>query len=220
MALVANTILIVLSLILGVRLLRKYGSHPVPHTLWYAVGLLLTAAAALPEFFYEMTGQVPTVLWWLYWAAASSLVGFLSVGTAHLLSPRFGKVTLAAVALLTGWVIIATVLTAGAGPAVVGAEMFRKAPTAVIKLPFLLQNIGGSMVILVGAVISFVKTHKPFGLLIALGTMVFAAGGSAAGLMKYSQIFAFTQTAGIVLLYAGVSMSLRPTKAKADAIGA
>lgn len=212
MIVVANAVLVGLSLILGIRLLRLYAVRPRPHSLWYAVGLLLVALAALPELYFSLTDQVPTVLWWLYWSTASSLVGFLSVGSAYLLSSRAGKVILAVMVALTVWVAAATLLTGGAGPAVVDAEVFRKAPTAAIKLPFLLQNIGGSMIILIGAVISFIKTRGLFAVLIALGTFVFASGGAAAGLLQYSQIFAFTQTFGILLLYAGVSLSLRPSQ--------
>jgi hypothetical protein len=209
MALVANVTLVGLSLILGIRLLRQYAVRPRAHTLWYAIGLLLTAVAATPELYHELTNQVPTALWWLYWASASSLVGFLSVGTAYLMSPRFGRAALAAVALLTLWVAVATVMTAGAGP---GPDMFHKAPTTAVKIPFLIQNIGGSLVILAGAVISYIRTRGLYALLIALGTLVFASGGSAAGNTPFAFIFAFTQTIGIILLYAGVALSLRPPK--------
>lgn len=209
MVMVANVTLIVLSLILGIKLLRTYSTRPRPHTLWYAVGLLITAVAAFPELYYELTGAVPTALWWVYWSTASSLVGFLSVGTAYLISPRLGRIALTVVLATTAWVAVATILYAGAGP---GPEMFRQAPNGYVKLPFLLQNIGGSLLILVGALISFIKTRGLFAILIAAGTFVFAAGGGASGLMQYAQIFAFTQTAGILLLYAGVSLSLRPPK--------
>jgi len=209
---VANAVLVVLSLLLGGRLILRYVNRPRPHSLWYGVGLILIACAALPELYFELTGQIPTALWWLYWSTASGCVAYLSVGSAYLMNQRFGKVTLAAAVALTVWVVAATLFTAGTAPAVVATEAFRSAPTSAIKLPFLLQNIGGSLVILVGAVISFVRTRAAFALLIAAGTFVFASGGAASGLMQISQIFAFTQTAGILLLYAGVSLSLRPPK--------
>lgn len=207
---VANSVLVVLSLLLGGRLLAHYGRRKRPHSLWYGVGLILIALAALPELVYELTGQVPAVLWWLYWSTASGCVAFLSVGSAYLLSQRFGQIVLALAAATAVWVIAATLLTAGTGPEVVASEAFRSAPTAAIKLPFLLQNIGGSLIILVTAILSFVRTRAAFALLIAAGVFVFAVGGGSAGLLAFSQIFAFTQTAGIVLLYAGVSLSLRP----------
>ncbi|MEW8978073.1 MAG: hypothetical protein AB2385_06675 [Symbiobacterium sp.] len=213
MVTIANTVLVVLSLLLGGRLLFHYARRPRPHSLWYGVGLILIACAAFPELYFELTGQIPTALWWLYWSTASGCVAYLSVGSAYLLHQRFGQVSLAVMVALTVWVAAATLLTGGTGPAVVATEAFRSAPTAAIKLPFLLQNIGGSLIILAGALISFVRTRAAFTLLIALGTFVFASGGAAAGLMEFSQIFAFTQTAGILLLYAGVSLSLRPRKA-------
>jgi len=207
---VANSVLVVLSLALGGRLLVHYRRRSRPHSLWYGVGLIFIALAALPELFYELTGQVPALLWWLYWSTASGCVAFLSVGSAYLTSQRFGHVALAAAAATSVWVIAATLLTAGTGPAVVASEAFRSAPTAAIKLPFLLQNIGGSVLILVTAIVSFIRTRAAFALLIAAGVFMFASGGASAGLLEFSQIFAFTQTAGILLLYAGVSMSLRP----------
>lgn len=212
MALVANITLVALSLILGIRLLRQYATRPRPHSLWYSVGLLLTAVAAFPELYYELTGQVPPLLWWLYWSTASSLVGLLAVGTAYLFSLRFGQATLAVVALLSLWVAAATLLTSGPGPAAIGAGMFHKAPTAAIKLPFLLQNIGGSLVIFGGALLSFIRTRGLYAVLIALGTLVFASGGGAAGNTEYGFIFAFSQTIGVLLLYSGVALSLRQGK--------
>ncbi|WP_043713913.1 hypothetical protein [Symbiobacterium thermophilum] len=207
---IANSVLVVLSLLLGGRLLMHYRNKPRPHSLWYGVGLILIACAALPELVYELTGQVPAVLWWLYWSSASSCVAFLSVGSAYLISQKFGKGALVTAAVTTAWVVAATLLTGGMGPAVLSSEAFRSAPTGAIKLPFLLQNICGAMLILVTAIMSFVRTRAPFALLIAGGVFMFASGGASAGLLEFSQIFAFTQTAGILLLYAGVSLSLRP----------
>lgn len=211
MALLANVVLVGLSLILGLRLLRQYVSRPRPHSLWYAVGLLLTAVAAVPELYYELTDQVPTLLWWLYWSSASSLVGFLAVGSAYLFSGRFGQVTLGVAVALSLWVLVATLVTGGTGPVALGATVFHKAPTAAIKLPFLLQNIGGSLVIFVGSVLSYFRTRGMYAVLIALGTLVFASGGSMAGNTQYGFLFPLTQIMGIVLLYAGVVMSLRPS---------
>lgn len=214
--LVANLVLVLLSLLLGTRLLRQYQRQPHVHTLWYALGLLVTAVAALPELIFQLTGGLPQALWWLYWASASSLVGFLAVGTAYLMSKSFGKLMAVAAVVLAVWVAAASLLTAGPVPSPVTTEIFRSSPTAAIKLPFLLQNIGGSLVIFMGAAISFYQTRRPFAVLIALGTLVFAMGGSASGLMEYGQIFAFTQLLGIILLYAGVSQSLVPGKRQAD----
>lgn len=217
MAVVASAVLVGLSLLLGIRLLRQYVTRPRPHTLWYAIGLLLIVVAATPELYFELTGQVPTFLWWLYWISGGSLVGFLAVGTAYLMSPRFGHVVLAAVVFTTLWVSVATVLTAGSGPAMVGNEMFRSAPTTDIKRPFLLLSIGGALLLLVGAVLSYIRTRGMYAVLIALGTLVFAGGHSAASRGNMVELFVFAQTAGILLLYAGVSLSLRPPrKAKED----
>jgi len=215
--LVANIVLVLLALTMGIRLLVRYVMRPRPHSLWYGVGLILIAAAALPEVYRGLTGNLPTAMWWLYWITASATVGFLGVGTAFLLSPKIGKVTLYTVALLCAAVLVATVLTAGSAPAEITPETFAHAPTAAIKIPFLIQNIGGSLMILVGTVISFIQTRGWYNVLIALGTMIFAAGGASAGLLKYSSLFYFTQTAGIIVLYAGVAMSIRPRPAQTNA---
>lgn len=209
MAVVANTTLVVLALVLGVRLLTQFRVRRRPASLWYGVGLLLTASAAFPEVWYALTQTVPVALWWLYWSSASATVGFLAVGTGYLLSPRFGRACLASAALLTLAVVVATVLTGGSGPAEGATEFFAKAPTVPIKIPFLVQNILGSLVILIGATISYLRTRGLYNIWIALGTLVFAAGGASAGLINYSQVFYFTQTAGILLLYAGVTMAGR-----------
>jgi hypothetical protein len=208
MALFANLLLVVLSLWMGLRLIRQYQSRKRTHTLWYAVGLFLTALAALPEVYVKLTGHLVTPLWWLYWVAASALVGFLAVGTAYLLGPRIGKVALAMAVLLTAALAVATVLTAGPAPAVVTETTMSRAPNSYIKAPFLLQNILGAMLIFVGALWSFVRTRGLYNLWIALGTAIFSAGGAAAGLLAFPGVFYFTQTAGILLLYVGVSQSV------------
>lgn len=207
MAVVANTTLIVLALILGVRLLGQFRVRRRQTSLWYGIGLLLTATAAFPEVWYGLTGTVPTVLWWLYWCSASATVGLLAVGTGYLLSPGFGRLCLAAAVLLSAAVVVTTLFTAGPGPQEGASDFFARAPTVAVKIPFLIQNILGSLVILAGAAISYVRTRGLYNIWIALGTLVFAGGGASTGLINYSQIFYFTQTAGILLLYTGVAMA-------------
>lgn len=214
MALIANITLVVLSLVLGGMLLKQYSERPRTHTLWYALGLVLLACAAYPEVAYKAAGELPTLLWWLYWASGSSAVGYLAVGTTYLIWPRFGKAALVTATVLTLAVIMATVLTAGNGPA--GPESFAKAPTVAVKIPFLIQNIAGSLVILGGAAWSFYRTRSLYNLWIGLGTLIFAGGGSASGLADISQLFYFTQTLGIVLLFLGVYQSTRPRPVKAS----
>lgn len=218
MAIIANLTLVVLALALGVRLLTRYTDRPQPHTLWYALGLVLTASAAFSELYYEISGEIPSPLWWLYWSCASATVGYLGVGTAYLIGPRFGRTALITATALSLWVVAATLLTSFDGPgAAATVADFHKAPTGAIKLPFVLQNILGSLVIIGGAVLSYVRTRGFYNVLIAAGTLVFASGGAAAGLVNFPGIFYFTQTAGIVLLYFGVHLSLgrRPALQKA-----
>lgn len=209
---IASLVVVLLSLILGIRLLVRNRKRPRPHTLWYAVGLIVTALAGLPEFWYHAFNSVPQVLWWDYWVTASALVGFLAVGTSFLLSRRFGVASLVTVLGLTVWLAVATVLTAGPAPTSGLETAFRSAPTAAIKLPFLLMNIAGALVIFAGAIYSLIRTRMLYNLWIALGTLSFSAGGALAGLLQFPGVFAFTQIAGIVLLYLGVSQSIKPRK--------
>lgn len=217
MAMIASLAVVLLSLILGIRLLIRNRTRPRPHTLWYGVGLLVTALAGLPEFWVQAFKSIPTVLWWSYWVAASALVGFLAVGTSYLLSKRFGGVALVTVVLLTIWLAVATVATAGQGPTTGLDTAFRSAPNNFIKLPFLLMNIAGAMVIFVGAIYSLIRTHMLYNLWIALGTLSFSSGGALAGLFNFPVVFAFTQIIGIVLLYVGVSQSIKPRARKSQA---
>jgi hypothetical protein len=204
-------LLIVLSLVMGIRLLRQYSVKQRPHTLWYAVGLLLTAVAAFPDLYANLSGgHLITPLWWIYWVAASSLVGFLAVGTAYLLSPKVGKITLWSVIVLTFLLALATVMTAGPAPAVLDATTLNKTPNGWIKAPFLIQSISGAMLIFIGAVISFIKTRGLYAIWIAAGTAIFSSGGAAAGMFSFPGLFYFTQTAGIILLYFGVTQSTAP----------
>lgn len=207
MAIIANLLLVALSLIMGIRLLRQYRVRARAHTLWYAVGLLLTAVAATPEVYLKITGSLITPLWWVYWVAASSLVGYLAVGTAYLLGPGVGKVTLWCVSVVAAVLAVLTVLTAGPATSDV---VLHSAPNLYIKIPFLIQNIGGSMLIFVGAVLSWLRNRGWYNVWIALGTLCFAAGGGASGSGIAPGVFYFTQAAGIVLLYFGVTQSTAP----------
>lgn len=194
---------------MGIQLLGQYRRRRRIYTLWYAVGILLTAVAVAPDIYRKLTDTLPTGLWWIYWICGSATVGFLAVGTGYLLSRRVGRVTLAAVVLLSVWLTIATITTAGAGPTSLTTEAFSRAPTAAIKLPFLIQNIAGSLLIIGGALVSFIRTRGWYNLWIAGGTIVFGAGGTASGLLTYSQIFYFTQVVGVVLLCVGVVLAER-----------
>lgn len=219
MALVANATLVILSLLMGLRLLRQYSARPKNHTLWYAVGLLLAALAATPDLYRAITDGLPTLLWWLYWIAAASLVGFLAVGTAYLISPAWGKAALITASVLVACLVVATVATAGPAPAVFTETTFNKAPNGWIKAPFLILNIAGSLLILGGALWTFIKIRTWFAIWIALGTMIFAAGGASAGLLTFPGAFYFTQTAGIILLYLGISLSIAPPKTARSVAG-
>ncbi len=194
---------------MGIQLLSKYRLRRHRHTLWYAVGILLTALAVAPDIYRKVTETLPTGLWWLYWICGSATVGFLAAGTGYLISPRVGRAALTAALVLTIWLSVATVTTAGPGPSSLTLEAFSRAPSNAIKLPFLLQNVVGSLVIIGGALFSFARTRGWYNLWIAAGTIVFAAGGTASGLFKYHQIFYFTQVAGVILLYVGVNLAER-----------
>lgn len=205
MALLANGLLVALSLVMGLRLLMQYQTRPRPHTLWFAIGLLLTALAASAEVWSQAFGLLPTMLWWLYWISASSLVGFLAVGTAYLLGHRPGQITLVIVSLLVVWLAFAVVTAAGPGPTMIAETTLTKAPNATVKAPFLIQNILGALLILGGAVWSYLKTRGLYNVMIAAGTLVFSSGGAVAGFLHIPAFFYFTQSVGIVLLYLGVT---------------
>lgn len=214
MALVANITLVALSLLMGLRLLQQYRGRPHPHTLWYGVGLVLAAVASFPEVFRGITGSLPTFLWWTYWVAASALVGYLSVGTAYLLSPKAGKVALVSATVLTAALLVATVATAGPAPTIFTDATFAKAPNAFIKTPFLIQNIAGALLIFGGAAWTFFRIRAWFAVWIALGTLLFTIGGTSSGIFKSPALFYFTQMAGIIVLYFGITQSTRPRQKK------
>jgi len=213
--LLANAMLFLLSLLMGLRLLQQYRRRRRSHTLWYAVGLLLLAAASLPEVWLKAAGSLPTLLWWLYWVAASGTVGFLAVGTAHLLGRTPGRIALGLAAILTLWLVVATVVAAGPAPAEFTEATLSKAPNAIVKVPFLIQNILGALVIMGGALWSYARTRALCNLWIALGTLVFSSGGAAAGLLQFAGAFYFTQMVGILLLYLGVTQSTAPRQVTA-----
>lgn len=204
MALLANALLVILALVMGLRLLGQYRQRPRPHTLWYAAGLLLTAVAASPELYHSLTGTVPLPFWWLYWMTASTLVGALGAGSAYLLSPKFGKVAAAVVAMLSAWIVVTTIMTVGAAPDGDHA-IFLKAPAGPMKPAFVIQNILGALTIFGVAIWSFIKTRGIYNVWIALGTLLFSSGGTLASRGYPDVAFYAAQAFGIVVLYFGVT---------------
>lgn len=205
MALLANALLVILALFMGVRLTAQYRRRPRPHTLWYAIGLLLTAVAAAPELWHSFTTAIPLPLWWLYWMTAATLVGALGAGSAYLISAKFGKVAAGVVVVLTVWIVVATVLTVQPAPLEAGHAIFLKAPTTQVKLPFVIQNILGALTIFGVAIWSFIKTRGMYNVWIALGTLLFSSGGTLASRGYPAVAFYAAQAVGIVVLYFGVT---------------
>lgn len=221
---IASTMTSVVAWILAVQLGLRYLRRRRMHTLLYAVSLGLFALAAAADAVAHVAGAIPVVLFRLYWFAAAGLVGMMALGTGTLIVPftdpdwlgRLGRgLTLAAMAAVTGlllWLLAAVLLMPVTPEQLIhGPGVLTKAPPGP-KAPFVLTNIVGTLLIFAGALWSYWKVRAGYTLLIALGALVFALGGTAASLGG-ELLFYSSQILGTLVLYTGVSGSLQPRRA-------
>lgn len=177
-----------------------------PHQLFWALGLAMFAIAAAMQAASEFQGWSDSAFR-TYYATAQPLVGFLGVGAAYLVSKKAGQYyALANVAIyfvFLGLLVAAPPIDpmkfAGVEPSMVTAASVL--PTSVRYLAFLF-TLPGTGVLIGVAVYSYWKTRLSFNLLIAVGVVTVAIGGSLARL-GYPSLLYGAVLLGAVLLYLG-----------------
>jgi len=177
-----------------------------PYQLFWSLGLGMFAVAAGMQALSELQGWSDGAFR-AYYATAQPLVGFLAVGSAFLLSKKAGQyyalANAAIYVLFLGLLVAAPSIDAakfaGTEPSQVTASLVL--PTTVRYLAFLF-TLPGTGVLIGVAVYSYWKTRQSFNLLMAVGVVTIAIGGSLARLgypsLLYGAVFL-----GAVLMYLG-----------------
>jgi len=195
----------VFALVMGARYLRRRR----PHQLTWTIGLALFAAAAVAGALARMGGATDTEYRVFYLFGAILNVAWLALGTLFLLAPRIARwavwgvlalTVVAAVAVFTSPVDLSAAVDTGRG--------FGESP-----LPRILAGIGsgvGSVILVGGALWSawvfLSRRHegrRALGnVIIAVGVLVAAAGGTAA-FTGATGVVEWTNFVGVTLIFIG-----------------
>lgn len=190
-----------------------------PHQLAWTLGLAAFATASLLDAWVVANGwNVP--VYWTYLVLASGNVGLLGLGTMYLLrQKRLANGFAAYVVISIAILVLAPALVAEPDLSTAGAEVGLAAvPRAgfgiVAVLSFIfLSSIGGTALI-GGALWSWWQTRNAGVLLIGLGALLVAMGGTVAGFIKLgtaADVRLLTQLAGISVMFAGFLRSRETT---------
>ncbi|MDO8491667.1 MAG: hypothetical protein Q7T04_06610 [Dehalococcoidia bacterium] len=201
------------SLVFAVLVLDQYMARRKPHQLVWALGLGMYFVSTGTEFLTEVGGLNPATyrLWYLF--GAVFVAAYLGMGTAYLLLPR--RIAHTIMALLVIASVYAAVQVAAAsidwsqlpksGPVLTGKAL----PQSVrLITPFF--NVFGTVALVGGALYScwvFIRRHilchrVVSNILIAVGAIMPAVGGTASRLEQFNLIYVL-ELVGIVVIFAG-----------------
>ncbi|MEZ5125291.1 MAG: hypothetical protein R2826_03450 [Thermoleophilia bacterium] len=196
--------------------LRQYLTRRRPHQLAWSVGLLFYALAAAMEAWSEYSGHWDPTVYRIYIVLAASLVGFLGLGSLHLLARRrrWGDAYLAFLLICLAIFFVGTFTTdLDASKLVPGITVGGQAlgPSLsfprVMSLPF---NISGTILLFGGAAWSVWRfarrrefAYRMWGnVLIAAGAALLAVVGSRARLGETAGLYP-AEMIGAALMLAG-----------------
>lgn len=204
MPLIAGLLALTISIVLAVMYVRRRKIH----LLLWSVGMLLWAISDFTQLYAILIGW--TVFVYLaYFFGSIMLAGFLGSGTLYLIFPKSRVSFLYMWFNILGGIALAVTLavspidTSALAVAVTGANPITSpianGLAAVINIPALFTFAGG-------ALYSFVKTRKAYALLITIGALIPAVGGTLAAI-AIPQLLPFTDFFGILFLGCGFYLS-------------
>ncbi len=183
--------------------------------------MALYAISAFMEFLANPGILGPSIpLIKVYYASAGPLVGLLGAGVLYLLVKRkFANIYLGAVVILAV-VLLGAAMLADFDQAKVDtsfqkglAQGFHDVSTsfpATARIPFAVLSATGGIVLVVGALYSFVRDRsRIYNIPLLLGGLLPSLGGSLLGLLNSADVFFEFELAGTVFLFAGFVMSMR-----------
>ncbi len=192
------------------------------HQAIWTVAMALFAIAALMEYLAnpEVMGPSGTLIK-IYYISAAPLVGLLGAGVLYLLVRR--KIAHIYLGIV---IILASVLLFGGLSANLSEEAISEAfqlnlpkafresvrlfPFETARLPSILLNSTGGIILIGGALFSFVSDRrKTYNIPLLLGGLFPSIGGFLLGIMGNADIFFEFELAGTVFLFLGFVMSMR-----------
>lgn len=199
-------------------IVRDAISKPRPDKIAWAIAFALFAIAAASEAIGSLRDWTPALVRVYYLTGAVLVVGYLALGQLYLLAGK--RIARFAPGVAMGVTAFAATLVFGASVdqsklAGHGWEALEKSTTLTITTVFL--NAGGTLVIAGGLIYSAVKfrrlgimRNRMIGcVLIALGTLVVAMGGTATRLGE-REYFYVMMTIGVAFIFAGYLATRQP----------
>lgn len=213
MPLVAGALALLISLVLARTYLKKRRMH---HLLW-SIGMFFWAVSDFTQL-YALVAAWTVPIYLAYFFGSIMLAGFLGAGTIYLVFQKsrvshwylwfniiFGVAL--AIVLLTSPINASALQTAVTGANPITSAIANDI-AAVINIPALFAFAGG-------ALYSFVKTRKIYALLIFIGAVIPAGGGTLAAI-AVPAFLPFTDFFGILFLGAGfyLTFTIKPKDGK------
>ena len=212
----------IVALTFTILLLWQFLNRRKIHQVIWTIAMALFAIAALMEFLAnpDISGASGTLIK-IYYASAAPLVGLLGSGVLYLLVPRkiahiyLGIVIMLALALLVG--VLSTHLSEVAISEAFQLSLpegFREAvrlfPFLTARLPSILLNITGGILLIGGALLSFITDmRKTYNIPLMMGGLFPSLGGFLLGIMDNADIFFEFELIGTIFLFLGFIMSMR-----------
>jgi hypothetical protein len=198
-----------LCLALAWSMLRRFAARFRLHELIWGATFLAFGVAAGAELYGGLVGWTPALVRLYYLAGASLSVGFLALGTLVLLVPRRLALVALGVLLVQSAFMIFLVLRSPVDPeAVRTAGWSALSKDGSLRALALTINVLGTLVVLIGTFGSAYaqwiggQGSRALGvLLIGVGTLVVAAGGS---LTRYGHYLLYgPMVLGLLIIFAG-----------------
>jgi hypothetical protein len=219
-----------IALVFTTLLFRQYLQRKKIHQILWTVAMLFYSITAFMEFLMspEILG-LDIVSFKIYYILAAPLVGLLGAGVVYLLIKRkiahgfLGFVIIFSVLLAISGIltplnqdIFTDSLSAGIAEGLKDAS--RAFPYSVRIYAILLNSIGG-MVLLIGALYSYIRDRKRrYNLLLFLGALFPMLGGFMMGILNNPIIFFEFELLGTVFLFLGFVFSDRYLKKQKSSV--
>jgi hypothetical protein len=195
-----------------------------PHELIWGIAFILFALGAACQVFADINGSWSPLTARVYYLTGPILnVGFLGLGTVYLLFPRrIAHISLAVMLAVTA-VSVYVLFTVPVSADMLRDEAGWKAVTAYSVAPRWLAAIVSTIgtVLLVGGALwsayvfwrKRIMKHRMIGvLLLAVGTIVVALGGTITGLtgLRNHDYLYITMAIGVAIMFMGYLQTIRP----------
>lgn len=205
--------------------LVQYFERRKIHQFLWAFAMVLYSVSAYIEYLANADVLGPgTVLIKIYYASAAPLVGFIGAGVLYLLvRKKWADMYLYAV------VALSATLMAGAVTADISQEaanesfgrglhegfksVVKSFPFLQGRLPSIILNASGGMLLIGGAAYSFLRDMKrTYNIFLLVGGLMPAVRGTLFGIFQDPSIFFELELGGTVFLFLGFGLSMRYLK--------